>query len=151
MLSLYPWFLLPGILLPRCPQGPLPQSSLGSHLFNEDFLSPQWKFNSHSQHTSCPLSLSYLSSLYLLSANKLCILVCFLFVSSLMDTPKIYIPAVMCSVCLIPTLRRVLIAQKGLHKYLLWNGMQLDACWHVGNACFHNQNTWLEPVNSRNI
>lgn len=43
--------------------------------------------------------------------------------------------------CFIPTPRRELITQKGLHKYLLENGMQLDACWHVGNASFHNQNT----------
>lgn len=140
MLSLYLRFPLPGILLPRCPHGPLPHIFPRKSPCGEDFLSPQRKFNSHSQHTPFPLSLRYLSSLYLFSANKLCILMC-LFVSSLMDTPKIYIPAVICSVCLIPTLRRVLIAQKGLHKYLLRNGMQLDACWHVGNACFHNQNT----------
>ena len=68
------------------------RSLLQNHLCNEAF--PDWHENAAHTHITYPYPPPVFSSLYLVSANMLYIFVYSLFVSSLIDTPKIGITAI---------------------------------------------------------
>lgn len=91
-MSLQPLLPLSGILLPRYPYGSLPQVfTPKSPLQWSLSCLPSWKC-SHI-YVTYPY-LPVFSSLYLVSANMLYIFIYSLFVSSLIDTPKIHISAI---------------------------------------------------------
>ena len=92
-MSLHLLLPLSGVLLPRYPYGSIPQVLLQNHLCNEVF--PAYRHeNAAHIHIIYPYPPPVFSSLYLVSANMLYIFIYSLFVSSLIDTPKIRITAI---------------------------------------------------------